>query len=223
LLPIILELMQAGKLKRFGHGLKIFVMVKKLTVPNIRSSKASAIQQQEAFAQASNPLTELETIELEGAELDELGNIITQAHNAFQSHLVSALQAALIAGKALLAAKDMFNYDRDVGGFRGWVEGLGLSKSASYRYIDLARHDEIVSQAGTLSEALDLVAQYKAEQRAIQQIDVVPQYVKRRTTLTLNSEKDAKLEQIAADRGIEISSLVAEIIDRWLSRQKIGN
>jgi hypothetical protein len=196
-------------------------MVKKLTIPKIRSTSSSAIQQQETFAQASDPLAELETLELEGAELEELGNIVKQAHSAFESHLVSALQAALIAGRALLAARDVFNYDRDVGGFRGWVEDLGLSKSASYRYIDLAKHDAIVSQAGTLSEAMSLVAQYKAEQRASQQIEVVPQFVKRRTTLTLDSAKDAKLEQLATDRGVEVSALVVEVIDRWLSRQKV--
>lgn len=192
-------------------------MAKKLTIPSARSS---ALQQQETFAQASDPLVELETVELGTANLEELAAVVQQAHIAFQSHLVSALQAALIAGKALLAAQKMFKYDRDIGGFRGWVADLGVSKSASYRYIDLAKHDEIVSQAGTLSEAMELVSQYKAEQRAAQEIDVVPVFKKRRTTLTLDSDKDTKLEQLAAAKGIEVSLLITEVIERWLSRQK---
>jgi hypothetical protein len=195
-------------------------MAKKLTIPDVRSS---AIQQQETFALASDPLTELETIELGTANLEELATIAKQAHNAFQSHLVSALQAALIAGKALLAAKEMFNYNRDIGGFRGWVAELGISKSASYRYIDLAKHDEIVSLAGTLSEAMKLVSQYKAEQRAEQDIDVTPIFKKRRTTLTLEADKDAKLELLAAARGVEVSSLIADVVERWISRQKTPN
>lgn len=192
-------------------------MAKKLTIPSARSS---ALQQQETFAQASDPLVELETVELGTANLEELAAVVQQAHIAFQSHLVSALQAALIAGKALLAAQKMFKYDRDIGGFRGWVADLGVSKSASYRYIDLAKHDEIVSQAGTLSEAMELVSQYKAEQRAAQEIDVVPVFKKRRTTLTLDSDKDTKLEQLAAAKGVEVSLLITEVIERWLSRQK---
>lgn len=192
-------------------------MAKKLTIPSARSS---ALQQQETFAQASDPLVEIETVELGTANLEELAAVVQQAHIAFQSHLVSALQAALIAGKALIAAQKMFKYDRDIGGFRGWVADLGVSKSASYRYIDLAKHDEIVSQAGTLSEAMELVSQYKAEQRAAQEIDVVSVFKKRRTTLTLDSDKDAKLEQLAAAKGVEVSLLITEVIERWLSRQK---
>ena len=192
-------------------------MAKKLSIPSVRST---AIQQQEVFAQASDPLAILETIELETSDLEELEKVVKEAHNAFQSHLVSALQAALIAGRALLAAKELFSYDRNVGGFRGWLNEIGISKSASYRYIDLAKHSEIVSQAGTLSEAMNLVTQYKAERRATLERVARPSFKKRRATLTLEADKDAKLEQLAAAKGIEISLLITEILERWLSRQK---
>jgi hypothetical protein len=192
-------------------------MRKKLSVPSVRSS---AIDQQEVFAQASDPLTVLETIELSTSDLEELATVVRQAHNACQSHLVSALQAALIAGRALLAAQDQFSYNRDIGGFRGWVADLGLSKSASYRYIDLAKHDSIVSLAGTLSEAMELVSQYKAEQRATQNDEVITKYKKRRATLTLGSDNDTKLEKLAAAKGVEVSVLITDVIERWLSRQK---
>jgi Ribbon-helix-helix protein, copG family len=190
--------------------------------PSIPAARSSAVQQQEVFAQASDPLAALKTLELGDAELEELATVVKEAHNAFQSHLVSALQAALIAGRALLAAKERFVYDREVGGFRGWIADLGLSKSASYRYIELAKHDGIVSQAGTLAEAMELVSQYKAEQRAAaahQNLEA-PRFMKRRTTLTLESENDAKLEQLAGVRGIEVAELIEEVLKRWLSRQK---
>jgi hypothetical protein len=193
-------------------------MVKKLSVPSVRSS---ALQQQEVFAQASNPLLILETVEVSSASLEELGSLVVKAHKAFQSHLESALQAALIAGRALIAAREQFSYDRGVGGFRGWLSELGVSKSASYRYIDLAKHDAIVSQAGTLSEAMELVSQFKAEQRALNDSLSISTITKRRTTLSLDLEKDLKLERLAAERGIEVSSLISEIIERWLSRQKV--
>jgi hypothetical protein len=193
-------------------------MVKKLSVPSVRSS---ALQQQEVFAQASNPLLILETVEVSSASLEELGSLVVKAHKAFQSHLESALQAALIAGRALIAAREQFSYDRGVGGFRGWLSELGVSKSASYRYIDLAKHDAIVSQAGTLSEAMELVSQFKAEQRALNDSLSISTITKRRTTLSLDLEKDLKLERLAAERGIEVSSLISEIIERWLSRQKL--
>jgi hypothetical protein len=193
-------------------------MAKKPTLPAARSS---AVRQQEVFARASDPLAALENLKLGDAGLEELATVVKEAHNGFQSHLLSALQAALIAGRALLAAKERFVYDRDVGGFRGWVADLGLSKSASYRYIELAKHDSIVSQAGTLSEAMALVSQYKAEQRAAHQIVKAPKFMKRRTTLTLKSAHDAKLEQLAGVRGIEVTALLEEVLQRWLSRQKL--
>jgi hypothetical protein len=193
-------------------------MAKRPTIPAARSS---AIQQQEVFTQASDPLAALETLKLEEADLEELATVVEAAHNAFQSHLVSALQAALIAGRALLVAKERFVYDRDVGGFRGWVADLGLSKSASYRYIDLAKHDEIVSQAGTLSEAMELVSQYKAEQRAVHEVVQAPKFMKRRATLTLELAHDEKLEQLAEARGIEATALIEEVLKKWLSRQKL--
>jgi hypothetical protein len=183
-------------------------MVKKLSIPSVRST---ALQQQEVFAQASNPLIILETVEVSSASLEELGSLVVEAHKAFQSHLESALQAALIAGRALIAAR----------GFRGWLSELGVSKSASYRYMDLAKHDAIVSQAGTLSEAMELVSQFKAEQRALNDSFSTSTITKRRTTLSLELEKDLKLERLAAERGIEVSSLISEIIERWLSRQKL--
>jgi hypothetical protein len=193
-------------------------MVKKLSIPSVRST---ALQQQEVFAQASNPLIILETVEVSSASLEELGSLVVEAHKAFQSHLESALQAALIAGRALIAAREQFSYDRGVGGFRGWLSELGVSKSASYRYMDLAKHDAIVSQAGTLSEAMELVSQFKAEQRALNDSFSTSTITKRRTTLSLELEKDLKLERLAAERGIEVSSLISEIIERWLSRQKL--
>lgn len=193
-------------------------MVKKLSVPSVRSS---AIQQQEVFAQAADPLKQLEAIEIQNASLTELGKVIIEAHLAFQSHLGSALQAALIAGRALNVAREQFVYDRNVGGFRGWLAELGLSKSASYRYMDLARHDEIVSQAGTLSEAITLVSQHKAEQRASKSLIPTPKVLKRRTTLSLESDKNLKLEKLAEVKGMDVSALISEVLDRWIARQKL--
>lgn len=191
-------------------------MPKKLSIPSVR---ASAAQQQENFAQAANSLIKLESVELDGASLDDLALIVREAHQSYQSHLVSALQAALIAGRALIEAKQKFVYNRDVGGFRGWVTDVGLSRSTCYRYIDLAQHNEIVSQAETLSEALELLSQYKAEKRALKSAESSNELRKRRATLTLKKERDEKLEAIAASRGIEVSSLIVDVLDKWLARQ----
>lgn len=192
-------------------------MAKKLSIPSMRSS---AVQQQAVFSQAADPLIQLETVELNGSSLEQLAKIVKEAHNSFESHLVSALQAALIAGKALTVAKQQFVYDRNVGGFRGWVSELGISRSTSYRYMDLAQHSEIVSQAETLSEATALLSQYKAEQRALRASKVTTNFIKRRTTLTLSKERDAKLESLAEAKGVEVSSLITEVLDRWLARQR---
>jgi hypothetical protein len=191
-------------------------MPNKLSVPAVRST---AIQQQETFAQAADPLTYLQAVDFSAASLEQLATVTREAHKSCQSHLGVALQAALIAGKALIAAREQFTYDRNTGGFRGWVAELGVSKTVAYRYIDLAKHSEIVSQAGTLSEATALLAQHRAEQQALKAGHEPPPIIKRRMTLTLNRERNAKLEAIATDRGLEVASLVTEILDRWLSQQ----
>lgn len=192
-------------------------MAKKLSIPEVRSS---AQRQQENFAQAADPLDLLQTKDLSKASLNELASVVQEAHNSFQSHLVSALQAAFVAGNALILAKEQFSYDRNVGGFRGWVSEIGISRATSYRYMDLAQNREIVSQAETLSDALALLAEHKAKQRALLDASNTPELKKRRTTLTLSSERDDKLKMIAEARGVEVSSLISEVLDRWLSRQK---
>ena len=78
-------------------------MAKKLSIPALR---VTAQKQQDIFAQAADPLVSLKTVELEGATLSELAEIIKTAHTSFQAHLGSALQAALIAGRALLGTKN---------------------------------------------------------------------------------------------------------------------
>lgn len=191
-------------------------MTKKLSIPALR---VTAQKQQDIFAQAADPLVSLKTVELEGATLSELAEIIKTAHTSFQAHLGSALQAALIAGRALLVAKEQFVYDRQIGGFRGWLTELEISKSSAYRYINLANHAQIVSQAGTLSEAMTLLSQYRAEQRTLKTANTTPDLKKRRMTVTLPSEPDGQLEQIAQARGIEVSVLMSEVIEQWLINQ----
>lgn len=192
-------------------------MAKKLSIPVPR---VTAQKQQALFAEAANPLITLETIELEGATLLELGEIVQTAHTAFEAHLGSALQAGLIAGRALLVAKEKFTYDRQTGGFRGWLVELAISKSSAYRYMNLAKHDQIVSQAGTLSEAMALLSQYRSEQRALRAVNPVPVLKKRRMTVTLTVERDHQLESIAQARGVEVSGLMSEIIEQWLVSQE---
>lgn len=193
------------------------VKAKKLSIPKVRTS---ALKQQDNFAHAAGSLEHLQSQDLSKANLNELATVVQQAHDAFQSHMVSALQAALVAGNALVLAKEKFLYDRKVGGFRGWVIELGISRATSYRYMDLAQNRNIVSQAETLSDALELLARHKAEQRALQATEESPSMKKRRATLTLSSERDQKLEMIAESKGVEVSLLISEVLDRWLSRQK---
>lgn len=192
-------------------------MAKKLSIPQI---KTSAEKQQKNFAAASDPLDILQETDLSTANLEELKLVVKDAHSAFQSHMVSALQAALIAGSALLAAKKEFSYDRNVGGFRGWVNELGISRATSYRYMDLAENKEIVSQAETLSDAIALLSQFKAEQKSSLTENELPRFKKRRTTLTLSQDRDEKLAMIAEAKGVEVNLLISEVLDRWLARQK---
>lgn len=193
------------------------VKTKKLSIPKVRTS---ALKQQDNFAQAADSLDHLQAQDLSKANLNELACVIRQAHDAFQSHMVSALEAALVAGNALVFAKEKFLYDRKVGGFRGWVNELGISRATSYRYMKLAQNRDIVSQAETLSDALELLARHKAELRTLQASEDKPSVKKRRATLTLSSERDQKLEMIAESKGVEVSLLISEVLDRWLSRQK---
>ncbi|MGA1623577.1 MAG: hypothetical protein ACO36E_12750 [Synechocystis sp.] len=192
-------------------------MAKKLSIPEIRITSE---EQQQVFAEAVDPLVSLKDIDIQGGTLPELTEIIQKAHASFQSHLADALQAALIAGRALIVAKDQFTYDRQTGGFRGWLKEIGISKSSAYRYIELATNEPVVSQAGTLSEAMDLLAQHRAEQRALKAALDVVEVKNRRVTLKLTSEGDQKLERIAEKRGVEIATLTTEILEQWLANQK---
>lgn len=191
-------------------------MTKELSLPKTR---ATSEEQQRAFAEAADPLLSLKDVEVKGATLSDLANIVKGAHVSFQSHLGHALQAALIAGRALIAAREQFTYDHQTGGFRGWLEEIGVSKSSAYRYIQLATNELIVSQAGTLSEAMDLLAQQRAEQRALKQAAQEVVIKTRRVTLQLTDDRDQKLERIAEKRGVEISALMNEILEQWLSSQ----
>lgn len=196
---------------------------KKLPIPSAKSTKPSSrgIQQQEVFAEANNPLTRLNSIEIEKCDLDELASVIKIADDASKKALMTALQGAIIAGKALNFAKKGFRYDHSVGGFRGWVQKQGLSKSSAYMYMELARHAEIVSVARTLSEAKALIAQYKASQK-----DSEPpqeKLKKLRPTLQLSSEKYEELEAIAKNQGVDYSDLISQILDNWLSQQPTTN
>lgn len=192
-------------------------MPKKLSVPGIRVTSA---EQQGLFAQAADPITPLKEIDMNGATLVELEDIVKAAHQSFQSHLGDALQAGLIAGKALLTAKQQFTYDRQTGGFRGWLERIEVSKSTAYRYIELATNEPIVSQAGTLSEAMERLAQHRAEQRALKAGEEQVEVKKRRVTLKLSNERDQKLESIAQSRGVDLSALIKEIVEQWLTNEQ---
>jgi len=191
-------------------------MTKKLSLPETR---VTSEEQQQAFAAAADPLVSLKDIEVKSATLSELADIVKGAHESFQSHLGHALQAALIAGRALIVAREQFTYDHQTGGFRGWLEEIGVSKSSAYRYIQLATNELIVSQAGTLSEAMDLLAQQRAEQRALKQAAQEVVIKTRRVTLQLTDDRDQKLERIAEKRGVEISVLMNEILEQWLASQ----
>jgi predicted DNA binding CopG/RHH family protein len=76
-----------------------------------------------------------------------------------------------------------------------------------------------VSQAGTLSEAMERLAQHRAEQRALQAKEEKVEVKKRRVTLKLSDERDQKLEKIAQNRGMDISTLIKEIVEQWLASQ----
>lgn len=195
-------------------------MSRKLSIPEMR---VTSDEQQQLFAKAADPLTSLQEIETKGATLSELADIVKTAHLSCQSHLKDALQAALIAGRALLAAKDQFAYDYQTKGFRGWLAEIGISKSSAYRYISLATNELLVSQAGTLSEAMNLLAQHRAEQRALESVRQVIEVKKRRVTLKLRNKDDQKLERIAEERGVEVAVLMSEILEQWLANQEDGS
>ncbi len=197
-------------------------MVKrKISIPAASNKKSPRTAKQQAvFAEASDPLVLLESIDLDNSDLDELGKVVRDANQACKDALLTALNAAIIVGKALQTAKDKYFYDRSVGGFRGWIEEQGVSSSAAYRYLELAKYSGIVSQAGTLSEAHSLIAQYKLEQNP-KETNLTPEFQKLRTTLKLQPNRYQKLEAIANQRGIEYSDLISEVLNSWLSRQKI--
>lgn len=192
-------------------------MAKKLSIPEMRVTSEA---QQGIFAEAADPLVSLKDVDVKEATLLELADIVQAAHISFQSHLADALQAAIIAGRALVVAKEKFAYDPQTKGFRGWLEEIKISKSSAYRYIQLATNELLVSQAGTLSEALDLLAKHRAEQRVLKGAAKEVVIKKRRVTLKLTEERDQKLEQIAKDRGIEVAVLTTEILEKWLSSQE---
>lgn len=192
-------------------------MTKRLSIPEIR---VTSEEQQQVFAEAADPLVSIKDIDMKGATLPELIDIIKAAHVSFQSHLADALQAALIAGRALMVARDQFTYDRQTGGFRGWLEEIGVGKSSAYQYIKLAKNESIVSVARTLSEAMDLLAQHRANQRALEQAGQEVFIKNRRVMVKVTSEGDQKLERIAKKRGVEISVLMSEILEQWLANQE---
>ena len=202
---------------RYGSGYNNKVMGKELSVPKIR---ATSEQQQQVFAEAADPLVSFKDTEMKGATLPELTEIIKTAHASFQSHLADALQAALIAGRALMVAREQFTYDRQTGGFRGWLEEIGVGKSSAYQYINFAKNESIVSMARTLSEAMDLLAQHRAKQRALEQAEQDVVIKNRRVMVKLTREGDQKLERIAEKRGVDISALMSEILEQWLANQE---
>lgn len=194
---------------------------RKISIPAAGNKKSPrTAKQQEVFAEASDPLLVLESIDLDNSDLNELGKVVRDANQACKDALLTALHAAIIVGKALQTAKDKYFYDRSVGGFRGWIEEQGVSSSAAYRYLELAKYSEIVSQAGTLSEAHSMIAHYKLEQNPTES-KPTPEFQKLRTTLKLQPNRYQKLEAIASHRGLEYSELISEVLDSWLSRQKV--
>jgi len=66
---------------------------------------------------------------------------------------------------------------------------------------------------------MTLLSQYRAEQRTLKTANTTPDLKKRRMTVTLPSERDGQLEQIAQARGIEVSALMSEVIEQWLINQ----
>ena len=194
---------------------------KKFSVPAASEKTTSrTTQQQEVYAEASSPLVALENIDLEQADLAELGQVVQDATKACGEALLNALHAAIIAGQALTKAKDKYLNDRTVGGFKGWVEEQGLSQSAAYRYMELANYSDLVFNASTLTEAYKLISQYKSENN--QQPTKTNQDVHTiRATLKLPELRYLKLEAIAKQKGKDSTELISEVLDKWIARQKV--
>ncbi|NJL70018.1 MAG: hypothetical protein HC894_32230 [Microcoleus sp. SM1_3_4] len=178
----------------------------------IPSSRTSAIEQQNSFVEGANSLLPLESFDLDSANLSELKEIIEQSHQAYLSNSKEALKAAIVAGKALLQAKEKFLYQRDQGGFQGWLGQLELSRASAYRYIAIAKFPQIAEEASTLTEALSLIQSMKSVSSRTEKTNI-------RLVLNLKPDRTTKLQAIAKEKEMEVADLVTQIVENWLKRQ----
>jgi predicted DNA-binding protein len=67
---------------------------------------------------------------------------------------------------------------------------------------------------------MERLAQHRAEQRALKAGEEQVEVKKRRVTLKLSNERDKKLESIAQSRGVDLSALIKEIVEQWLTDEQ---
>lgn len=158
----------------------------------------------------TQPLARLEDIST--LSNDELADQARNAHQAVCSHLADALQAGIVAGRILLTARERMPGRT----FRPWLQSIGIPKTSAYRYIEIAEHAALVSQAGTLAEAMKLIAASKGSRTEASECTKP-----RRLTLRLSESLDARLARIADARNIKVSDLVAQVMENWLKRQQL--
>jgi hypothetical protein len=174
-------------------------------------------------AEAAAPdaaLSRLENLDINSAGLEQLASIARDAHTSVRIFDSEALRAALVAGRALMAARERFSYDRNAGGFRGWVEGnTGVPLRTAYRYLSLVQNSEIVCQSGTLSDAYAAIAASRQQSVLEGSSDSPPLFVQMRLQAALTPEADGVLRAIAQQRGCTPSTLVTELIETWAKRQ----
>ena len=183
------------------------------TGEQVMADHSEAADQQRAL------IRQMEQADPELLSLDELQTLVKDAHASVQHFESEALRAAIIVGRALIAAQKQFSYRREQQGFRGWIKAAGLSKSSAYRYLKLGLYEAKVSQAGTLSEAYRLLATLTPELAESAEVASTPVFVPLRMTTRLLRDNEAKLQRLAAARNIPINTLVAEVLEAWLQRQ----
>lgn len=170
-------------------------------------------------ANADSTLALLEGVDIETADLEQLADIARDAHASVRAFEGEALRAALVAGRALLAARAHFSYDRATGGFRGWLERIGLPRRTAYDYIALAQYPDKVCEVRTLSEAYAAIAAARQAERLQGSDDEPGPFVQTRTTLSLSTEADGILRAIAHQRNCTPSLLITELVEAWAKRQ----
>lgn len=191
--------------------------------PSLGPSKRRAADVVAAYSEAAASdvvLARLEETDLTVAGLEQLAAIARDAHASARSFESEALRAAVVAGRALLAAREHFSYDRTTGGFRGWIEtATGIHRATAYRYLSLALNPAIVSHCATLSDAYAAIAASRQQPALEGSSDSPPPFVQVRLQAALTPEADGVLKAIAQQRGCTPSTLVTELIEAWAKRQ----